>query len=46
MNEYNGYNGWIKYGYNVEEYDPDELNFPWGKNCIAFFVWFTTLETQ
>ena len=28
-------NGWIKYGHNVEEYDQDELNFPWGKNCLA-----------
>ena len=22
--------------YNVEEYDPDELNFPWGKTASHF----------
>ena len=31
-------NGWIKYGYNVEEYDPDELTFPWGKLLCIFHM--------
>ena len=25
-----------EYGYNMEKYDSDELNFPWGKNWFAF----------
>ena len=24
----------IKYGYNVEKDNVDELNFPWKKNCF------------
>ena len=36
----------IKYGYNVEKDNVDELNFPWKKNCFRFFAWFTTLESQ
>lgn len=39
-------NGLLKYGYNVEEYDPDDLIFPWGKNCFAFFAWFAIAITK
>ena len=28
----------IKYGYNVEKDNVDELNFPWEKNCFRFFA--------
>ena len=32
------------HGHNMAKYNVDEYNFPWEKNCFAFFAWFTTLQ--